>query len=176
MIIQRGRGVDVSTRRLTERLKNLADLERRLPFRVMRLGKLLESQSAGLLADHDIDPTGFRVLLFAKIFGRISTSDLARIMVIDRDRVARAVARVRNRGWLSTIKDQDDRRQNLITLTAEGEAILTAVEPLFDQRRELLAAQLTSSELAAFRSAIAKLTGFLDGGLEFPVSKFPEES
>ncbi|MSU91294.1 MarR family transcriptional regulator [Rhodobacteraceae bacterium 2CG4] len=154
--------------RMQHRLAALAELERRLSFRISRLSKLLDSHAAKQLAPHELGLTWYRILMVLSIFGQTTAADLSRLMVIDRAQISRAVSDLLARGLLAQQTDPNNRRKKLLNLTPAGRAILSEVQPMLESRQKVFADLLDEDELMALRSAIDKISRHLALELEQP--------
>ena len=153
---------------IRQRLASLAELEKRLSFRISRLSKLLDSHASKQLAQHDLGLTLYRILMVLNIFGETTAADLSRLMVIDRAQISRGVSDLLARGYLDQNDDPTNRRRKLLKVTDEGRHLLSHVQPQLEERQKDFVDLLDDKELAALRGAIDKISRFLAIELEQP--------
>ncbi|MHA3977512.1 MarR family winged helix-turn-helix transcriptional regulator [Halovulum sp. GXIMD14794] len=153
---------------MLQRLESLAELEKRLSFRISRLSKLLDGHATKYLAQHGLGLTWYRILMVLGIFGETTAADLSRLMVIDRAQISRAVSDLLARGFLIQQEDPTNRRRKLLNLTEAGRALLAEVQPQLEARQKVFVDLLEDSELEALRGAIDKISRHLAIELEQP--------
>jgi DNA-binding MarR family transcriptional regulator len=154
--------MDFSKDALTERLQNLEELNTHLTFRISRLSKLLEVEGAARLADSGINLTAYRMLLVIEIFGEISVSDLAKVMLIDRALISRAASDMIERGLLDARSDPASRRKKLLALTGPGRDVFVELRDRFDARQAEVEALLSGESLEGLWSSIDAISRYLE--------------
>ncbi|MCZ4260355.1 DNA-binding MarR family transcriptional regulator [Limimaricola soesokkakensis] len=154
--------------RMADRLRALAELERRLSFRISRLSKLLDTHAARQLAVHGTGLTSYRILMVLGIFGETTAADLSRLMVIDRAQISRSVSDLLAQGLLEQRSDGANRRRRLLRLSATGQEALGTFEPGLLERQKVFEELLDAEELRGLNSAVDKITRYLAETLEAP--------
>ncbi len=100
----------------------------------------------------------WRLIALLAAHGAMSPSELAQRARLERARTSRHITELAERKLIRRVQDLHDRRRAAIELTAEGRALY---DELFPQSRgfnnEVLSG-LTPAELAAFESALDRLT------------------
>lgn len=93
--------------------------------------------------------------------GRNYASDVARTLGVSRQMVAKTVAELARRGWLTQKPDPDKRNRKIIVFTAEGEQVMADTRTLLKELDGLLDTRLSggwaerlSQELEALRRAV----------------------
>jgi DNA-binding MarR family transcriptional regulator len=132
-----------------------------MPSRVRELPTWLISQAYA--RSHKLLAEGFaaegsrgyhyRLLAALDEFGAASQADLGRRTAIDRSDVVAALNELAERGFIQRSPDRDDRRRNVITITAAGSRQLRRLELALAGVQEQLLAPLS----AADRSKLVKL-------------------
>ncbi len=153
--------MDLSTERLAMQMRNIARLEEHLSFRIARLSKLLDVESALRLEGSGVNLTSYRILLVVDIFDEITISDISRIVVIDRAQISRAATVLIEEGYLSAKPDPSSKLKKLLTLTEAGREKFASLWALFDDRQPAMEKRLSADELSGLSGAIDKLTEFL---------------
>jgi DNA-binding MarR family transcriptional regulator len=98
------------------------ELAPRLRWAVTRLARRLR-QEAGA----DLGPSQTAALATVERHGPLSPSELAEIERIRRPTATRIVRHLEEAGLVERVKDPEDRRSSILTVTAEGRALLKRV-------------------------------------------------
>ena len=95
-----------------------------LPYRLLLLGKVMDRATANQIrAAGDISLAEWRVLAHAHMLGPCRASEIASAAFVDRSEVSRAIFSLEERGILMRVPDPKSRRGNLVSLTADGQAL-----------------------------------------------------
>src|SRR3954452_7273708 len=78
-------------------------------------------------AGTDLSPSQTAALATIERGGPLTPSELASIERIQRPTATRVIARLEEAGWISRAADPADGRSSLVSITAEGRALLEAV-------------------------------------------------
>ncbi|KIN61577.1 putative transcriptional regulator protein [Sulfitobacter noctilucae] len=122
----------------------------------------LQQQSTAVFQDR-IKHAGFEVtsVQFAALEtlshkGEMDQAALARRIACDRATTGGVVKRLEARGLIRRVPDATDRRAFRLSLTEEGNALLTALRPVVAQAQEAILPGLTGAERARFLSLASK--------------------
>ena len=100
------------------------DLENFLPY---LLNQAAEATSQAFQAeyrrDYDLSRTQWRVMANLGKFGAMTATDICKISHIEKTKVSRAVAALEARGWLNRRASTEDRRAEILGLTAAGQSV-----------------------------------------------------
>ena len=88
-----------------------------------------------------------------------SQRDLGRDLDLDRSTIADLVARMVRRGLIERERDDDDRRRNVLQLTAAGREELVRLRPRVEAIEPTLTAGLSSSERDQLRRLLRRPPG-----------------
>jgi MarR family transcriptional regulator, lower aerobic nicotinate degradation pathway regulator len=99
----------------------------------------------------------FRLLASLQEFGPASQADLGRRTGIDRSDVVAALNELEDRGLIERSADPDDRRRNVITITAAGRKELRALRKVLAGIQEKLLAPLSAADQATFKRLMARV-------------------
>jgi DNA-binding MarR family transcriptional regulator len=88
----------------------------------------------------------YRLLAALEEFGPASQATLGRRTSVDRSDVVAALNELADRGLVERSPDPDDRRRNVITITAAGRKELKALDKVLDGMQEKLLAPLSAPE------------------------------
>jgi MarR family transcriptional regulator, lower aerobic nicotinate degradation pathway regulator len=106
----------------------------------------------------------FRLLAALQEFGPASQADLGRRTGIDRSDVVAALNELENRGLIERAPDPDDRRRNVITITAAGRKELRALRKVLAGIQQKLLAPLSAADQATFKRLVARVLEEDDSG------------
>jgi DNA-binding MarR family transcriptional regulator len=119
------------------------------------------------LYDECLRPTGLRVtqfalLMAAKALGPATVKTLARKTTVDRTTLARNLAVLEKKGFVS-IQPGQDLREREVDITHEGLEMLLTALPYWEIAQRQMAERLGESELRAFVSDLSKLVSAVRG-------------
>jgi MarR family transcriptional regulator, organic hydroperoxide resistance regulator len=87
----------------------------------------------------------------------LTIAEVAAYLSITHSAASRAVDRLVRDGFISRMENPVDRRQKLLTLTAQGAALVRDLESTFTAGVEFLAASLSAEEQEQFRLLLARV-------------------
>ena len=122
--------------------------------KVSVLGARMTAQHMPLTSRAD-----FAVLAALEEFGELSQADLGRRLGLDRNEVSGIVTRLHRDHRLDRHVDPDNRRRNVVTLTASGRRYLDEIQQHADTAQDELLAGLTPAERRQLNELLAKLLG-----------------
>ena len=96
----------------------------------------------------------WRILWDLHEAGPLSMQDMATIQRADHSLISRAMTGMRQKGYVTVQRDDDDKRQTLVHLTEDGLRAYLRAAPVMKRRRALLANGFTESEMAQFLDLI----------------------
>lgn len=128
-------------------------LERRVSFRLQRIGTLLTTQVVSLLKQSGgLTLNQWRILSFLNERKSGSAYELAKMGHIDKATMSRAAAELEKKGLISSQVSASDRRLSVLKLTEEGGQMIERIEPLMAQRQaELIGAISEDDRESLFR-------------------------
>ena len=101
----------------------------------------------------------YRLLVALDEQGPASQAALGRGTGIDRSDVTAAVVDLEERGLVRRDVNQEDRRRNIVSITAAGVQRLEALETIVDEVQERLLAPLSESERRQFVALMRRIAG-----------------
>jgi DNA-binding MarR family transcriptional regulator len=107
--------------------------------------------SAGLGKHH------FRVLVALDDDGPSSQADIGRAIMLDRSDLHAVLARLEADGLVERAQDPDDRRRNVVALTATGRTTLRRLQRRVVAAQDELTAPLNAAERAQLVGLLARL-------------------
>jgi len=94
------------------------------------------------LAQIDISPAQFSVLVVISANPGLSQAELATTLGIERARLARLLHRLQRRGLIQRLESSDDRRRHALQLTSQGRTLLTRAKALAARHERQLIGKL----------------------------------
>jgi MarR family transcriptional regulator, lower aerobic nicotinate degradation pathway regulator len=138
-----------------ERLKRLPTW---LSAEVARRGRLLVEAS---LAQVGARRQHFTVLTSLAEQGQASQADLGRRLSIDRSDLHALLGALEGDGLVARVRDDHDRRRNVVTLTRAGRSALARLDQRIDDAQDALLEPLSAGERRELRRLLQKV---LDSG------------
>ena len=130
-------------------LHDLSALDRSLPYRLHRLGRLLRYTLQRFLTDlgEPISPEQWFLLFTLRGRGAQAQTDLADPTLDDRPNITRLIAAMEANGLVRRDADPEDGRRRLVSLTPDGEALVDRVLAQARNQRDQMFAGLTPEEI-----------------------------
>lgn len=138
--------------------RNQLDLERYVPALVTFLANKLSSGASACYRKHfDIGVVEWRLLALLKVETNITANRICQVIGLDKAAVSRALKILKERNCVSFVKDVNDGRSTLITLTPSGEDLHDQILKVALKREELLLGDLSKSELDSLINLLQKV-------------------
>jgi len=112
--------------------------------------------------------TQWRILWDLDEAGPLTVQDMATIQRTDHSLVSRALSAMREKGYVETVTNPEDKRQSLIRMTAIGARAFANAAPTMKERRESLRQIFEPSEIATFLHLITRFEDLLNQQSEEP--------
>ncbi|WP_262270801.1 MarR family winged helix-turn-helix transcriptional regulator [Microvirga yunnanensis] len=105
-------------------------LERFLPYRLNRLASAVSQDFRSIYGPHhDLTIPEWRVLATLGQFEELSAKEIGRHSSMHKTKVSRAVRTLEERRWLKRRGSEQDRREEILTLTADGQRAYRDIVP-----------------------------------------------
>lgn len=98
------------------------------------------------------------VLRLAAREGRMCQEDIAKRVVLDKGAVARAVARLEERGLVERVVPDQCRREKLVSLTPAGEDVFQAIETALQEWNRICYQGFSPEERAEYDAFLTRIT------------------
>jgi MarR family transcriptional regulator, lower aerobic nicotinate degradation pathway regulator len=135
------------------------------PERVRRMPSWLLGQASRraqtlvseALAQEGMRRQHFTVLTSLAEQGQASQATLCRRLWIDRSDVHAIIGDLEREGLIARVRDPEDRRRNVVTITSAGKSTLKRLDALIDRAQRELVAPLSASESLEFIRLLERL-------------------
>lgn len=154
-----------------------------LGSRLKRLADRFQSEATVALQAMDLPVQPAQMLLLATVrrWGPLSVGALAQLLRISQPTVTRAVLALVDQGLIAASREDRDQRQKILTLSAEGEALVARAERDLWPRVEAAVVEMSAGLRGSFLQQIAMLEAEMDrrplaeriGSPESPTSAGP---
>jgi DNA-binding MarR family transcriptional regulator len=115
---------------VTNNLMNKLQLETFLPYRLNRIAAAISQDFRTVYGPHhDLTIPEWRVLATLGQFEVMSAKEIGRHSAMHKTKVSRAVRALEERRWLRRRPREEDRREEILTLTAQGEKAYRDIVP-----------------------------------------------
>jgi DNA-binding MarR family transcriptional regulator len=106
------------------------ELEQFLPYRLNRIAAAISQEFRSVYGPHhDLTIPEWRVLATLGQFEAMSAKAIGRHSAMHKTKVSRAVRTLEERRWLRRRPSEEDRREEILTLTAQGESAYRQIIP-----------------------------------------------
>ncbi|WP_172292801.1 MarR family winged helix-turn-helix transcriptional regulator [Pseudoruegeria sp. HB172150] len=93
--------------------------------------------------------------------GPMTIRDLAAIQQSDHSLLSRALPEMHRKGYVTSHRDDRDKRQTIVEVTAKGRAAYEVAAPVMARRRAALREVLTEDEIRQFLALLDRVEAFL---------------
>jgi len=126
-----------------------------LLVRLLKLGSFISGPMRdGVCDPAEISSNELRVIMALAGEGALAGHDLVEITGLPPMNISRAIASLRDRGWIEDAVDPENRRRRPVRLSAEGHEAYRRTQPHFDVVADALLSSLTNRQ----RQQLASLT------------------
>ncbi|WP_028066455.1 MarR family winged helix-turn-helix transcriptional regulator [Solirubrobacter soli] len=140
-------------------------MDHRAPERLRTLPSWLLGQAshaadrlvADALAGHGLKRHHYRVLIALAEDGEATQADLGRRLWLDRSDLHGLLAELDADGLTTRVRDERDRRRNLVALTAHGKRVLARADGDVQNAQSAFLAPLPDAEQRAFLATLTRL-------------------
>lgn len=139
-------------------------LEDTASYLIYRVGRLLRFRAGQFFKQQglDISPEQWALLLQIADKGNPSMSDLVDTVVSDHPNVTRLVAGLHRMGYVVRMKNPEDRRSHLISMTSKGDLLIQTVLPNLMEAKEKYYEGLDQKDVAQLISGLQAVLGNLE--------------
>lgn len=142
---------------------NADSLQSYLTFRISRVNARLNAQASQILKKHtDMSLVQWRLIVAIHALGKTTSNQICRTTAMDKGLVSRKLKDLVAEGYVAAQVNQNDNRQQMLSLTDKGMQIHTTLQPIMRRRRIFLMEQLTADETKILSSALAKIDASAD--------------
>ncbi|ESA37400.1 transcriptional regulator [Leptolyngbya sp. Heron Island J] len=130
--------------------------------RILQLARLLEKHRETVLADFDLNLWSFDMLATLRRQGppyQLKPTELYGLLMLSSGAMTNRIDRLEKAGWVTRLRDPDDRRSVIVQLTNQGMEYVDTVMPVLFERENRLLDDLSQAETATLITLLRK---FLD--------------
>jgi DNA-binding MarR family transcriptional regulator len=132
-------------------------------YLLARVGAESRRMWARMLAEHELTPHHFGMLMVLDQVGAASQQQLSRAVGVDPRNAVPVIDALQRRNLVERQPDPTDRRRHAVALTPAGRVALDELRRAGDEVEEQLLDCLTPAERAALQRTLRKLLAALDG-------------
>lgn len=134
------------------------DLTSFVTFRMARTQNKLNAQAVHLLKTHsDLSLVEWRIIQLLRLAESGSLSDISAMVQMDKGQLSRKIARMIEKGLITSRPNAKDHRKHDLALTEKAQAISAEMMPLMQKRQAHLLAGVSDAELATFFNVLARI-------------------
>ncbi len=138
-------------------------LQNFLTYRLLTLTNRLNRQATKILSrEADLRLPEWRCMGLLLANGPISVARMAELSAMDKGLISRSLGSLTDKGFVLTMRPQDDRRTVVASLTKTGERQAKKILPVMRKRQRHLLAALSPEDRAATYRIIDQLHGAID--------------
>jgi DNA-binding MarR family transcriptional regulator len=126
-------------------------------FLLSQLGSHAADQFALALGEHELTPPLAGVMRLLRGVPGLSQQQLAEQLGVAPSRIVTYIDELEARGWIQRTRDSQDRRVNLLTLTAEGHTAFATLATVSRGHETTITAGLTLAERQTLLGLLTKL-------------------
>jgi DNA-binding MarR family transcriptional regulator len=127
-------------------------------IRLLKLGSFINSpMKDGVCDPSDVSQIELKVMMALSGEGELAGHDLVEIMGVPAMNVSRALATLKQRGWIEDAADPVNRRRHPVRLSAAGLAAYAEIVPAFEAVAEALLGRLTPRQQREFAAISDKI-------------------
>ncbi len=135
--------------------EDLAAMPGHLIRRAQQVHTALFAKECGRL---DLTSVQFAALHAIRASGELDATRLAEQIAFDRSTIGDVIERLEAKGWITRAGARHDRRVKLVSLTADGEALLRLAEPAVARVQARLLERFTASQRKTLMALLEQLS------------------
>ena len=124
---------------------------------IFALSKLAQLHTGRWLADYGISSSEHSVLVYLFIHKSSNQERIAQYMLLDKGTIARILTKLEDKSLLTRRANPANRRENLISLTEQGLALVTDLAQAAEKLGSSLLADIAPQEQAVFEAVLHQL-------------------
>lgn len=129
-----------------------------LPYRLAIVAEAVSREVSDVYREqYKLSRDEWRILAAIGELSTMKTRDVRGYTTLDKVQASRAVARMEKAGYLSRREDPSDRRNHIIELSPNGQALYRVIVPQVKAVEKSILASLSKAELDAFNNTLTRL-------------------
>ena len=110
-----------------------------------------------VIRDAGVSDTGHRICTFLHFHGEVSQDTIASALMLDKTTVAKALASMESKGFVTRAADPRNRRKNIIRITADGREAIQDSADIYDRWLDIVCGCLSPQEQQQLSTIFDKL-------------------
>ena len=142
----------------TRAKKNVEDIiaQECLAVRLRLLNRVITKVYDDALRPLGVKTSQLNILVATKRLGLARPADICQVLQLDTSTLSRNVDRMKARGWLEVVPDEDARAQPF-RLTAKGQKLLERSKPTWEQAQRKATELLGADAIDVIRDAVTRI-------------------
>jgi len=138
---------------------DITDLNNAVAYIILRVSRLLRLHLNRTLTELGVDISPEQWFILFKLHNQTPLPQvaLADPVINDEPNIARLVRALEKEGYVKRVADENDRRQRLVSLTEDGQALMDRLLPAIIPVRETIFADIDDSEVEQLVSILHRL-------------------
>jgi len=114
--------------------------------------------SSRRLADYDLNAAEQYILMYLMGQREANQESIAKFYMLDKSTVARSLAKLENKGYITRRVNDDNQREKMITLTDRARSLKEVLSGLLDEWRGTMYDGISDEEVRAFEKIVEKIS------------------
>ena len=127
-----------------------------LAVRMRLLNRVITNIYDDALRPLGVKTSQLNILVAAKLAGLARPAEICHVLQLDTSTLSRNVERMKARGWLETVPDEDARAQPF-RLTAKGKNLVERAKPAWEQAQRKTTELLGHDAIGIIRDAVTRI-------------------
>ncbi len=159
----------------SERVRPVRDLRSRPGHLIRRCQQIAVALFMHETQRFGVTPVQYAALVAVADAPGIDQIGLGGTIALDRSSAAAVVERLARKRWLRRQPGREDRRQRLLFLTLEGQALLRKIEPAVSRAQQRILAPLSSADRPRFMAMLERMVAVNNEWSRVPIRARTEQ-
>lgn len=137
--------------------ENPINLKTFIPYRMVRISDKLSQSTSARFVSYGVSSPEWRIMAVLAEYGVASSKFLQEHTSMDKSRINRAIGSMVDKKWIIRKLEDNDRRQNKITLTNTGKSIFGKVGKMGQDIQDEWLENFTPAEITQLQHLLDKL-------------------
>lgn len=124
----------------------------------LQLKKLLARKSESIMREYDLRPVELDILVFLRKEKEVDTAKgIIERKHLSKAHISKSIENLRNGGFIQIVEDENDHRILHIRLTERSNEVITKMNQIYSECKDIMQEGIGSDELAVVKRVIAKI-------------------